>query len=136
MRIKTLATAGLLLGAIFLGGCAQAIGGVKFGIQTDTEFNELFLEDVQQAIRLAEAGNDPLALKCWTYLEKFTIENAPNAENPAGEVVGVLSGYQRARNVRRNVIEVKISDQFRLECGPMLTDTMGALGRIGIRLVL
>ena len=122
--------------ALVLGGCARSIGAVSRGIQTDAEFNELFLEDVQQAKLLAKAANDPLAVKCWSYLERFAVANAPEAEAPAGKVTGVLSLYQRGRNLRRKVIEFKISDQFRLECGPMLTDTMGALGRIGIRLAL
>lgn len=122
--------------ALFLGGCSQAIEGVKLGIQTNAEFNEIVLSDVRQAKLLAETGGDHLALKCWTYLEEFTIENAPRTETTAGKVVGVFSAYQQTRNVRRNVIEVEISDQFRLECGPMLTDTMGTLGRIGIRIGL
>ena len=128
--------AGLLLGAVFLTGCTAAIGGVKLGIQTNAEFNKIVLADVRQAKLLAETGGDQLALKCWIYLEEFTIENAPGTETPAGKVVGVFSAYQQARNVRRNVIEVEISDQFRLECGPMLMDTMGVLGRIGIRIAL
>ena len=124
-----------VLAVLLLSGCVgQAIRATKAGIQTDTEFNELVLADVRQAIILAETGGDQLALKCWTYLEAFTVENAPDVENPAGKIVGVFSAYQQARNVRRNVIEVKISDQFRLECGPMLIDSMGALGRIGVRI--
>ena len=136
MRIKTLATAGLLLGAVFLSACTQAIGAVSYGIRTDAEFNKLVLADVIEAGKLAAATNDVLAMKCWSYLEGFTREHAPGAEALSGEAVGVFSAYQRARNLRRTVIEVEISDSFRLECGPMLTDTMGALGRIGIRLVL
>ncbi len=120
--------------ALALSGCAQGIAGVSARIQTDADFNELVLEDVQQAIIMAERTNDELALMCWNYLEAFTLENAPDAENPAGEVIGVFSAYQKARDVRRTVIEVEISDQFRVECGPMLTDTMGALGRLGVRI--
>ena len=122
--------------ALLLGACAQGIGAISHGIQTNTEFNELFLEDVQQANLLAQQTNDTLAMKCWTYLEEFAVANAPDEATATGKVAGVLSTYQRGRNLRRQVIEFKISDQFRLECGPMLTDTMGALGRIGIRLVL
>ena len=121
---------------LFLGACAQGMGAVKFGIQTDAEFNEVVLEDVRQAKLLAEQTNDMLAVKCWTYLEDFTVANTPGLETPAGKVVGIFSAYQQARNVRRTVIEVEISDQFRLECGPMLTDSMGALGRLGVRIAL
>lgn len=122
--------------ALALGACSQSIGAVKLGIQTSAEFNEIVLEDVRQAKLLAEQTNDILGVKCWAYIEKFALANGPGDETEAGKVVGVFSTYQMARNVRRTVIEVKVSDAFRLECGPMLTDTMGALGRIGIRLAL
>ncbi len=121
---------------LVLGACSQTAGPIQIGIQTSTEFNEIGLEDVRQAKLLAERTNDTLAVKCWAYLEEFTVENAPGTETPAGKVVGVFSAYQKARNVRRTVIEVEISDEFRLECGPMLTESMGALGRIGIRLAI
>ena len=124
----------VLVLALLLSGCAQGIGAVKFGIQNDPEFNEIVLEDVRQAMKMAIQTNDTLAVKCWAYLEEFTVANAPGIETPAGKVVGVFSAYQRARDLRRTVIEVEISDQFRLECGPMLTDSMGALGRLGVRI--
>lgn len=118
-----------------LTACAgKAIEGVKFGIQTSTEFNEVVLEDVVQAKLLAEQSGDKLGLMCWTYVEQFALDNAPGTETPAGKVVGVFSAYQKARNVRRTMVEVEISDPFRLNCGPMLTESMGALGRIGIRM--
>lgn len=126
----------ICVAAIALSGCAKGFGAVKYGIQSSAEFNEVVLADVQQAMILATQSNDELALKCWTYLEAFTLENAPDADSPAGKVVGVFSAYQKARNVRRVVIEVEISDQFRLECGPMLTESMGALGRLGIRIAI
>lgn len=126
----------ICVAALALSGCAQGFGAVKHGIQTNAEFNEIVLADVQQAKLLATQTNDDIALMCWTYLEEFTLDNAPDAESPAGKVVGVFSAYQKARNVRRVVIEVEISDQFRVECGPMLTDSMGALGRLGIRIAL
>ncbi len=126
----------ICVAALALSGCAQGVAGISAKIQTNADFNELVLEDVQQAIIMAERTNDALALMCWNYLEAFTLENAPAAENLAGKVVGAFSAYQQARNVRRTVIEVEISDQFRVECGPMLTDTMGALGRLGVRISL
>ena len=127
---------GVLLVALLLGACAQSIGVLSRGIQTNAALNELFLEDVQQARILAQQTDDVLAIKCWSYLEQFAVENAPDEATAKGKTKGVLSIYQRGRNLRRQVVEFRISDQFRLECGPMLTDTMGALGRIGIRLAL
>lgn len=126
----------LIAAVLLLGGCAQSIGAISHKITTDTQFNEIFREDVKQAQLLARQFNDPLAIKCWTYLEEFAVANAPDEATETGQVTGALSTYQRGRNLRRKVGEFKISDPFRLECGPMLTDTVGALGRIGIRLAL
>lgn len=122
--------------ALALSGCATAVTAVSQKIQTDADFNLLVLEDVQAAIVLATQSQDELGLMCWTYLEAFTLENAPDLENPAGKVVGVFSAYQKARNVRKLVVEVEISDAFRLECGPMLTESMGVLGRLGVRIAI
>ncbi len=121
---------------LLLAGCSQGLGAIKAGIQQSAEFNEIVLADVREAKLLATSANDELALKCWVYIEEFAEANKPGIETLAGKVVGVFSAYQRARNIRRTIIEVEISDQFRLECGPMLTDSMGALGRLGIRIAL
>ena len=126
----------LALSMLVLTACTQSVGAVKLAIQQDAEFNEIVLEDVQQAKLLAENSGDVLGLKCWSYIEEFTLANSPGDETEAGTVVGIFSAYQNVRNIRRTIVEVKVSDQFRLECGPMLTDSMGALGRIGIRLAL
>ena len=63
-------------------------------------------------------------------------ETAPVSLDEAGEVVGPLSAYQKARNVRRTVLDVEIDDAFRIACGPMLTDSMSTIGKIGVRIVL
>lgn len=121
---------------LILPSCAQGIGATSAAIQTNAKFNLFFLEDVRQSIIMAERSNDKLALLCWQYLEEFAVENAPDPDVPRGKIVGVLSSYQTARNVRRGIIEVKISDDFRIRCGPMLTDSAGALGRLGVSLPL
>ncbi len=126
----------VILGVLLLTGCTQAIGVTKYAIQTDAEFNQLFLKDAQTANILAKATNDRLAVKCYTYLEQFTIDNTPTTAVPEGNTAGVLAVYQKARNVRRTVKEVEVSDELRLACGPMLMESTGALGRLGIRLVL
>lgn len=136
MNVKLILAA---VGIMLLAGCATAekgIGVAKAAIQTSSEFNVIFVEDVSQALIMAERTNDELAVQCWTYLKEFAEANAPDPDVPQGEVVGALSAYQKARNVRRTVIEVEITDRFRMECGPMLTDSAGALGRLGLSFAL
>lgn len=134
MTRKILAILPIVL--LLLGGCAQGIATAKLGVQTDPEYNKSVLLDVQNAKLLASPTDDILALKCWDYIEAFTLANAPGAVTSAGEVVGVLSAYQKARNLRRTIVEAEISDQLRLECAPMILDSVEVMGRLGIRLLL
>ena len=124
---------------LFLGGCATFEKGVLVARQkvlTSPEFAEMTLVDVVEAKKLATLTDDKLSLLCWDHIETFVRANAPEAGVSTGKVVGPLSAYQQARNIRRTVVEVEISDEFRLACGPMLTDSMAAIGRIGIRIIL
>ncbi len=134
MKSIKLAFIGVVLLALAACTPTQGIGAASFRLQTDAEFNTYFLEDVQQAKVMATLTNDRLAVHCWTYLETFAEENAPDPTVETGNIVGALSAYQAARNVRRAIIEVKLSDDFRFECGPMLMDSRSALGRL--RLIL
>ena len=124
---------------ILLSACATFEKGVLVARQkvlTSPEFAEMTLVDVVEAKKLAALTEDKLSLLCWDHIETFVRENAPEAGVSTGKVVGPLSAYQQARNIRRTVVEVEISDEFRLACGPMLTDSMAAIGRIGIRIAL
>lgn len=124
---------------LFFGGCATFEKGVLVARQQVLEspdFAEMTLVDVVNAGKLALLTDDKLSILCWDYIEAFVRENAPVSLNEAGEVVGPLSAYQKARNVRRTVVEVEISDPLRIACGPMLTDSMSAIGRFGVRVIL
>ena len=122
----------LLLLAASLSGCAAGATAIKTGIVNDAEFNLLVIEDVNQAILLATQSNDVLGLMCWTYIQEFALSHAPAEGVEVGEAVGIFSIYQKARNVRRT-IQLELSDDFRMECGPMLTESLGVLERVAIR---
>ncbi len=134
------------LAMLLVGGCATFEKGVLVARQQVLEspdFAEMTLKDVVEAKKLALLTDDKLAIQCWDHIEMFVRANARvflneagEVVNEAGEVAGVLSTYQKARNVRRTVVEARIDDAFRIACGPMLTDSMSAIGRIGIRIIL
>ena len=122
----------VLLMAVSLVGCSKALLTTKTAIVNDAEFNLLVIEDVEQSILLAQESNDALALSCWTYIRDFALSHAPEEGTEIGNVVGVFSAYQKARNVRRTV-QLELSDDFRIQCGPMLTESLGVLERVAIR---
>ncbi len=131
--------AAALLIPLLLGACAtfeKGVGAAKLAVLESPEFAEMTLVDVVNAKKLAALTDDRLSLLCWDHIEDFVRTNAPADNIETGEAVGPLSTYQKARNVRRTVIEVDISDEFRIACGPMLTDSLSAVGRIGIRIAL
>lgn len=123
--------------------CATLEKGVLVARQqilTSPDFAEMTLVDVVNAKKLALLTDDKLSLLCWDYIEDFVRTHAPVSLNEAGEVVGDVTGplsmYQKARNIRRTVFEIEISDPLRIACGPMLTDSMTAIGRFGIKIAL
>jgi hypothetical protein len=130
--------------ALLLSGCASFERGVlvaRSQVLASPEFAAMTLVDVVEAKKLASFTDDKLALRCWDHIEAFVRKNAPVSLDEAGKVVGPLSAYQKARNIRRVVIEVGIDDAFRIACSPMLTDSLGisltsAIGRLGIRIIL
>lgn len=130
MDLRKILVAGLMIG--FLASCSSVATSIKSGIVNDAEFNLLVIEDVEQSLLLATESGDALGFKCWTYIHDFALANAPEEGMEVGTVVGFFSAYQKARNVRRTV-QLEISDDFRLECGPMLTESLGVLSRIAIR---
>ncbi len=127
---KPIVIAFALAAMIALSGCAQGVGATKAKLQTDPDFNDVFVKDVELALTMARRTDDILAIQCWEYLQQFAIEVRPDSETKIGKSAGALSAYQKARNIRRTIVEVEISDLFRLKCGPMLTDSAAALGRL------
>ena len=132
---KPIVIAFALAAMVALAGCAQGVGATKAKLQTDAEFNDVFVTDVERALGMARRTDDILAVQCWEYLQQFAIEVRPDSETELGGPVGPLSSYQKVRDLRRTIVEVEISDVFRLKCGPMLTDSAAALGRLRGKIV-
>lgn len=129
----------LVLALILLSSCTSFEKGVlvaRHQVLTSPDFAEMTLVDVVNAGKLALLTDDKLSILCWDYIEDFVRTHAPVSLDENGKVVGPLSAYQKARNVRRLIVDVEISDPFRIACGPMLTDSLSAIGKFGIRLTL
>lgn len=118
----------VVFGGLLLAGCAGSVSGLTL--------DRVALEDVRQAKIMAEHTHDALSLQCWTYLEAKVSTLAEVREGPQGKVVGVLSTYQAARNIRRVVTSIELTEQFKVECGPMLYDSARVITRLGGKVLL
>lgn len=119
---------GLAIAATIIGGCSQSPAGLSL--------NQIVANDVNNARLMSKAAGDPLAEKCWTYLQEVSSANATNSGSEGGKVVGVLSAYQKARTARRRGFNLDLSDDFKLNCGPMLIDSAGAMRRLGLKIAV
>lgn len=136
-----------LAGVLALGGCAfndlPEVGDPA--VQADAkvagfldDLGKLTQNDLEVAMQLTgdldldgavDAGKvgDPIALACYSYLRGRVAEAGGD---DSIRVAGVVSAFQSARNVRRRV-DQGVSDDFVLNCGPLITDVrMNALGLI------
>lgn len=141
----------VLAGALALGGCSTndvpAVGdpAVQADAKVDSFLSDLgrfTVTDLEVAMKLTGDLNldgavddgtagDPIALQCYSYL-RGKVANAGGGNSI--QVAGVVSAFQSARNVRRRV-DLGASDEFVLNCGPLITDVrmnaLGVISRIG-----
>jgi len=111
MKITAIILAGLLLS-----GCAGNI--VTKAITSDDPDEISFVrKDLEAALASAKANDDQLGEMCWAAIIK-KIEEPRTKTN----VVGALSAYQKARNVRRK-LEGGLDTSLRIGCAPMLTES-------------
>lgn len=112
----------ILLFAAFalLAGCAGIAERVADQVQPVLDFA---LNDIRAAQDLAVAAGDEAAIQCYGVLEARVAKLGPRLEPP---VIGAVSAYQKARNVRR-FIAAGISEELRAACAWMIMDSRSFL---------
>lgn len=86
--------------------------------------------DLEEASRIAHEANDRIAYQCWDYL----VTVVPEAQSSSnGQIDGVATAFQRARNVVKRVGD-GVSDDLRLNCGPLYLDAKDDVSGIGGRI--
>lgn len=88
--------------------------------------------DLQSALDSAKAHNDKIATLCYEAILPLA---AAKNEADHTQVVGPISAYQKARNVRK-FLEGLAGDNIKIACGPLLADTNSVLSRLGISAVI
>lgn len=114
-----------------LAGLALALLGACAGVSQDAADDDVSglrafaIEDLQTALALAEAGQDRLAVKCWSKLIEIVGRDRPDRV----AVKGAFSAYQSARNIRHR-LESGVSEEVREACAPMTSESRGVLLRL------
>lgn len=127
--MKTIAAVAL---ALSLGACANLEGTVRNGDTQDeiVALAELAKADVESALADARAHKDKAAVLCYAeLLDK--LEDLPKLT--ASRVVGPVSAFQKARNIRKRIDE-GVSEDVEIACAALANETRGTLRRI-VRLV-
>jgi hypothetical protein len=105
--VRKLGIAAIAAAGLMLGGCGTTL----------SDLVETGKADVEEALRSAEAYDDPMAAQCWRFVLKL-------AEKQPTEVKGLASGYQKDRNIRRLATS---SDEAQMACAPMIRDSRNAI---------
>lgn len=120
MKLATLLFAAILA----LSGCAAfnqpgASGGKSLA--------DITVADLDAAIAMAKAGNDPDAQACYESLKSHVADGSLNVQ-PAG----VISGFEAVRLAARTV-NGGVPHDTHVACAPVLVDANVWLVRLGVR---
>lgn len=85
--------------------------------------------DVQRALEIAQAAQDPAGVACASALLAHLIDR-PAPQPPAG----VFSAFMVAREARRRV-DRGVGEEIHNACAPLVLDTAITLGKVGLGLV-
>ena len=114
-----------LLVALTLSGCATVGTDVlKAGTTGSLRFNA---EDVDAAIVIAKASNDPVAERCYTELRKYV--------DPAPQLVtkGPVSVYAAGRAAAR-AARAPLAEDVQSACAPLILDAGTFASRLALTL--
>lgn len=91
------------------------------------KFDQIVLADLQAANADAQAHGDTIASNCYGYL--ITLKQASANAPGIGGVVGVVSGFQKLRDVDK--VLTGANPAFAQACGPLAIDIQQAILRGG-----
>jgi hypothetical protein len=93
-----------------------------------TGLAQITLADLQNASTDAKAHGDKLAAMCYDFL---AAQLAAQATPPGSNITGAVSAFQRVRDLQ-SAIAGGISQDFQINCAPLLSDEQANLAKLGI----
>jgi hypothetical protein len=119
--------------ALALTGCVpqvaqQTPGAAGTAPDPLSTLGKLTLVDLQHADADAKAHADKVAAMCYEYLAAQL--QAQSWDDPNATVAGVVSAFQKARDLQ-SVLRAGVSQDFQINCAPLLSDLQLNLLKLG-----
>jgi hypothetical protein len=93
-----------------------------------TGLAQITLADLQNASTDAKAHGDKLAAMCYDFLAaQLTAQTSP----AGSDITGAVSAFQRVRDFQ-STIAGGISQDFQINCAPLLSDEQANLAKLGV----
>ncbi|HUC64565.1 MAG TPA: hypothetical protein VMA53_03995 [Stellaceae bacterium] len=124
------ATLSLLAACAVPQGTSQSTGASAIGspvAELRTSLAQFTLADLQNASTDAKAHGDKLAAMCYDFL---AAQVAAQTSTPGSNITGAVSAFQRLRDFQ-SVLAGGISQDFQLNCAPLLSDEQANLAKLG-----
>jgi hypothetical protein len=107
-------------------GAASADGSPVAELRTGLA--QMTLADLQNASTDAKAHGDKLAAMCYDFL---AAQLTAQTSSPGSTVTGAVSAFQRIRDLQ-SAIAGGISQDFQINCAPLLSDEQANLAKLGL----
>jgi hypothetical protein len=106
---------------------SNASAGASTSVGLGAELANMTLSDLQNASTDAKAHGDKLAATCYDFL---ATQITSEASTLGASVTGPVSAFQRARDLQ-NAITGGVSQDFQINCAPLLSDVQANLTKLG-----
>ena len=93
-----------------------------------TSLAQFTVADLQNASTDAKAHGDKLAAMCYDFLAG---QLTAQTRTPGSNIAGAVSAFQRLRDLQ-NAITGGISQDFQINCAPLLSDEQANLAKLGL----
>jgi hypothetical protein len=124
------ATVSLLAACTVPQSTSQSTGALTSGspvAELRSSLAQFTLADLQNASTDAKAHGDKLATMCYDFL---AAQLAAQTSAPGSTVTGAVSAFQRLRDLQ-SAIAGGISQDFQINCAPLLSDEQANLAKLG-----
>ena len=112
---------------LLMSGCATVAGTGAAQNAAGNQLQKITEADLAAAIQDAADHNDSQAVLCYTEIQKLVGKGLPTSN-----IKGVLSTFEAARLLRRNIQGGVVPDALHNACAPLIVDANITLVKLGL----